>query len=189
VSRAAWFGATLATMLVACADNRAAPAPGGPSKLEASIATALGARLGAPIVAHCLWPLPACFARLPDGNALQLSVRETDSSWTWRVDGLLVSAAPLEAYIHDEADALGITTDVHCGPRLRRIAPRDRIECRLANGGAAWLTVRTDGSTQLELAIDAAAAAARGEVVTPDRERALSSQSHALEPIDEADDN
>ena len=178
-------------MLGACAADRAPTAPAGPTKLEASIATALGARLGAPIVAHCLWPLPICVAHLPDGNTLALRVTDAGSAWTWRVDGLLVSAAPLEAYVHDELDALGVDTTASCGPRLRRVAPGERVECRLGNGGAAWLSVHADGTTALE-ARDRRRHGGRraaAEVVTPDRERDLQRQSRALEPDDEADDN
>ena len=46
----------------------------------------------------------------------------------------------------------------------------------------AFVQFAPDGTASLELALDPATAAARGEVVTPVRDRELTATSHALEP-------
>jgi hypothetical protein len=58
------------------------------------------------------------------------------------------------------------------------------VACTLSGGGAAFVQVAADGSTTLELALDKASAAARTELVTPERDRELTLQSKRLEDLE-----
>ena len=157
------------------------------SPLERSIATSLGARLGVPVVAHC-WGLVGCVTRLPDGERIPIVTWPgARGAWEWRVDGLVVASDMLERYLRDVVAEMGAAQDVRCAPALRRIAPGDRLECGLARGGKAFVTVRGDGTTSVEVELDKAAADARSEVITPARDEQITKASRALEAA--ADDD
>lgn len=161
------------------------------SSMERSIATSIGARLGVPIVAEC-YGLVACVARMPEGDRIPIITWPNKSGeWEWRVDGLVVASDVLERYLRDVVGEMGAAQDVRCAPKIRRIAPGDRVECWLAHGGKAFVTVRVDGSTSVEVELDKAAADARSEVVTPLRDEQMTKTSRALEhaPGDDEDDD
>jgi hypothetical protein len=150
------------------------------SPLERSIATSIGGRLGVPVVARCVG-LVACVTLLPDGDRIPIVTWPTShGEWEWRVDGLLVASDTLELYLRDVVNELGAPQEVKCAPKLRRIAPGDRVECWLAHGGKAFVTVRADGSTSVEVELDKTAADARSEVVTPARDDEMTKTSRAL---------
>ncbi len=156
------------------------------SALERSIATSIGERLGVPVVARCMG-LVACVTLLPDGDRIPIITWPgKNGAWEWRVEGLLVASDVLERYLREVVREMGAPQDVKCSPKLRRIAPNDRVDCWLANGGKAFVTVRADGSTSVEVEPDKVAADARSEVVTPARDEQMTKSSRALE--DEDDD-
>lgn len=178
----------LAVVAAACGD-RAAPderAPaGGPSALERAIATDLGSRLGATVDVRCLAPLGvvlACDVRLPDGSALPVALHDAGSAWEWSIDGRLVAAAPIEAYVREVVADLGAAQSVTCGPALRRLPARERVECQLERGGAAFVSIGSDGALAVEVELEPAAAAARGQPVTRTQEVELDGLSRALAP-------
>jgi hypothetical protein len=129
--------------------------------------------------------IPPCAVRLPDGTDVPIDLTWTARGWDWRVRGLLITTDEIEAYLRDEVSDLGAPQGVRCAPKIRVITAGERIECWLARGGKAFVTVRADGTTAIELAMDATAANARSELVTPARERELDSASRALEHADD----
>lgn len=150
------------------------------SPLERAIATSIGARLGVPVVARC-WGLVGCVTLMPDGDRIPIITSPNrDGEWEWRVDGLLVASDVLERYLRDVIGEMGVSQDVKCSPKVRRIAPGDRVDCWLSGGGKAFVTVREDGSTSIEVELDKAAADARSEVVTPALDDQMTKASHAL---------
>jgi hypothetical protein len=158
------------------------------SPLEISIATSLGARFGVPIVASC-WGLVACVTSMPNGERVPIITWPgRDGEWEWRVDGLVVESDKLETYLRDVVAEMGAAQTVTCAPELRRIAPGDRLECALAHGGKAFVIVRADGSTSVEIELAQAAAAARSEIVTPTRDEQITKTSRALEHSEEDDE-
>ncbi len=173
--------------LLACNAGGASPAGGtaGPSALERAIATDLGARLGKPIIARCLEPLGVpvrCTAYLPDGSALPVALRDAGAAWEWAIEGRLVAAAPIEAYVRGVVSDLGAAQGVGCGPGLRRLAAEEQVECRLERGGAAYVTIAADGALSVEVELDPKAAAARGGPVTRESQTSLDGLSRALAP-------
>lgn len=87
-----------------------------------------------------------------------------------------LALGPLEAYVRDELAALGAAQGVRCAPPTS-----DRVECALERGGKAFIDVRSDGTTAVEIELDPAAAAARSEPVSPEREGELVKMSRALD--------
>lgn len=178
--------------LAACGSK---PTPDTPTPLEAAIDRALTERLGVPAVTVCLGLIPPCKALLPDGTQLPIELAWRAGGWDWWVRGLVITTDQLEAYLRDEVADLGAPQGVRCAPRIRVIAANERIECGLAHGGKAFVDVHGDGTTAIEVVLDAAAANARSEVVTPERERELEAASRALakmaddEDADEAEDD
>lgn len=167
---------------IACGSDRAGH---DASPLETSIAASIGARLGVSVVARC-WGLVGCVVRLPEGDRIPIITWPGASgAWEWRVDGLLVASDVLERYLRDVVGELGVAQEVRCAPKLRRIAPGDRVECWLANGGKAFVTVRADGSTSVEVELDKRAADARSEVVTPALDDHMTKASRALEQAED----
>lgn len=161
-----------------------------PTRLETAIASDLEARLGVGVVTRCGYAIPMCSATLPDGTVLPIEVTIHADSYEWRVHGLLVNTAAIEAYLRDELADLEVPQSARCLPHVRALAAGERISCALGNGGTAFVTVRSDGSTAVELALTPAAAAARSDVLTPVRERALEAASRKLaETPDVANDN
>lgn len=150
-------GAIAAGLLtLACGADRPVAAP---TVYEVAIAQALGARFGVVVGVRCVTAAARCTATLPDATALPIALGADGS---WRVDGLVVRAAALEAVIADELDGVGATARARCpGPAIRVIAEGARISCPLSGGGRAFVDVHADGSIDVELALDAAAGAAR----------------------------
>lgn len=181
-----------ALCLAACGGRGASDAP---TPLEAAIAHALTERFGVPAVTSCWGLVPPCTARLPDGTELPIDLAWKNGGWDWWVHGLVITTDQLEAYLRDEVSDLGAPQGVRCAPRIRVITPNERIECGLARGGKAFVDVHPDGTTGIEVVLDAAAAAARSEPLTPERERELEQASRALakmaddEPDDERDED
>jgi hypothetical protein len=174
-----------AALAVACGDRAAEtpPSAGGPPALEQAITADLSARVGAPVVVRCLAPLGvplACDVRLPDGTALPVTLHDGGSAWEWAIAGRLVAAAPIEAYVRDVVGDLGAPQTVACGPALRQLPPDERVECHLGHGGAAFVTVGSDGTLAVEVELDPAAAAARGQPVTRTQAVELEGLSRAL---------
>src|SRR5213079_1463337 len=97
-------------------------------------------------------------AALVSGGELPLEIHGRD----WRVAGLLIASAPLETYVREALDDLGVATTVDCGPRVRAAHVADRIACALGTGGRAFATIRdATGAFTIEIALDRATAAAR----------------------------
>ena len=160
-----------------------------PTRLEAAIAADLETRLGVAVVTRCGYAIPMCSARLPDGTQLPIEVTLSGDSYEWRVRGLVVNAAAIERYLAEELADLGAPQTVRCLPQVRALAEGERLACALQRGGTAFVTVGADGATAVELALDPAAAAARAEVLTPERERDLERASRALaDSEDDGDD-
>lgn len=176
-----------ALCLAAC--GKASPAD-GPTQLEAAIDRGLRKRFGVSVVTTCTGLVPPCQALLPDGTALPIELRWKNGGWDWRVRGLVITTDELEVYLRDELADLGAPQRVRCAPRIRRIVANERIECWLEQGGKAFIDVHADGTTAVEMVLDAAGANARSEVVTPERERELAATSRALAHMadDEEDD-
>jgi len=176
-----------AVVLAACGDREhAAPPVDQPSALETAIARDLTARFGAAPVVHCasIFGYPrGCSATL-DGERFGIRVRDVGRTWRWQVLGLVVTMAPIEAYVRGVLDDLGATQGVACGARVRHVAPNDRVACDLARGGKAFVTIAADGAITLELALDPTAAKARSEPVP-----GLEHRSRALAHTDESDDD
>ena len=137
-------------------------------------------RLGVAVTTACTGLYPPCVTELPDGVQLPIDLAWKDGGWDWRIRGLVITTDELEAYVRDEVAALGAPQGVRCAPRIQVIVPGDRIRCGLARGGMAFVTVRADGTTAVEIALDPAAANARSELVTPARAEELERTSRAL---------
>lgn len=165
------------TVITACRDEVRPLAT-----LERAIETELRQRFGVVLRTRCTAVVPACVARGEDGSTLPIAVtRIAAGGWDWHVAGLVIASAPLEAYLRQEVADMGAPQAVGCGMRIRRVVADERIACELARGGIAFVTIRADGSTSIEVELDPAAAIARAEPVTADRDAALSRASRALE--------
>jgi hypothetical protein len=181
------LGIVTCVTLLACRDREAATtAPRSP--LETGIARDLTARFRTSVTASCkrLLTTPVrCTATLADGSELPIALEAAArDEWGWRVDGLVVEARAVAAYVEAELASLQLAQTVTCGAPLQVVQPGDRVSCTLSGGGVAFVTLDADGQPSLELALDAAAAAARSELVTPDRDRALEQQSRALQVLE-----
>ena len=180
----AWSTRAVAVALViaGCGDDHA-PAR---TPLERAIETALTARLGIPVCAHCEGT--ACGAMAFDGTLIPISVTTTGRELEWRVDGFLVASDALEAYVKEELSDLGASQGVTCARRIRRVVAGERITCTLERGGRVFVTLRADGSLSLETLLDPAAAKLRDELVTPELEEELARASRALEDSEAGDE-
>lgn len=174
-------------MTVAGCGDRKSAEPARKSPLEVGIARDLTAKLGEPVAATCVMiqNLPAkCEAALADGTKLPIAIESEGKEWAWHVAGRVVESAPIVAYVNATLADLKITQQASCGPRIVFIEPGGRVGCKLSGGGMAFVRVAVDGTTSLELDIEPASAAARGEVVTPERDRELTTISKALESLE-----
>lgn len=172
--------------LAACGDHTSRQ-PVRRSPLETAIARDVTARLGVPVTASCtiVAGLPLhCEAALLDGTKLPIAIRSDGKEWAWRVDGLLVDTVPVAAYLDATLADLHVAQHASCGARFVVVQPGDRIGCKLSAGGMAFVRFLADGTTSLELDLDPASAAARGETVTPARDRELTAISRALETLE-----
>lgn len=144
-------------------------------------------RVRVPLRVVCVWIPPSCRATLPDRSTLALRVGGKDGALTWRLDGGLVLADDIEAYLRDVLEDLGKPQVARCGQRVRSARPDDRIECQLQNGGKAFVLVHADGSTSIEILLDPVAGDARAEVLTIEREQSLLEMSRKLGNTDDDD--
>jgi hypothetical protein len=156
------------------------------SPLETEIARDLTGRLAVPVSVQCHVRPPEmqCEAQLFDGTKLPLEITPKGNGWDWRVAGLVVDTAPIASYIDRELADLRVAQHASCGTRIQIVQAGDRIGCRLTGGGMAFVRIAKDGKTSLEIALDAGAAAARGEPVTPAREAELAKISRSLEALE-----
>lgn len=154
------------------------------SPLETGIARDLTARFAMPVTVSCIavGAIPiTCTATLLDGTALPIVIENAGKdAWGWRVDGIVIESRAIVAHVEAELDALGVREGVTCGPRIQVLRPGERVSCTLSGGGAAFVQVAADGTTVLEVALTAATAAARAELVTPAREDDLLRRSREL---------
>jgi hypothetical protein len=137
--------------------------------LETTIARDLTARFGLPVTTRCaiIGDVPVvCQAVISDGTALPIALERAGVGVHWRVAGRVVETAPIAAYVGGVLADLGIAQRAICGPPVQRLAPGKRLACTLSGGGAAFVQVASDGALSLELALDPAAAAARGTAET-----------------------
>ncbi len=172
--------------LAACGDHTSRQ-PVRRSPLETAIARDVTARLGLPVTASCtiIAGIPVrCEATLIDGTKLPIEIRSEGREWAWRVDGLVVDTVPVAAYLDATLGDLGLAQRASCGARYIVVKPGDRIGCKLSAGGMAFVRFAADGTASLELDLDAASAAARGELITPARDQALTAISRALETLE-----
>jgi hypothetical protein len=184
-----WFWLALVCVVTAsgCRDRQARQnAPRSP--VETAIARDLTARFGTPVTVACtvVAGVPvACTATLADRTAMPIAIENANKAeWGWRVDGKVIDGGAIAAYVEGELAPLNIHEAVTCGPRVQIVRPGERVSCTLSGGGAAFVHVAADGSTTLELALDKESAAARAELVTPYRDRALTEQSKRLEALE-----
>lgn len=153
----------IAALQYACGDSpREAPAitppTVRPSHLEEMITTQLSAKLGRKATVSCT--LTNCKADLGDA-VLPIAIAKGSGEMSWSVDGLLVRAAPIEAYLRDALVDLGAPQTVACGPAIRSVHAGARIECALERGGKAFAVISADGTFSTEIDLDPAAAKAR----------------------------
>jgi hypothetical protein len=173
---------------VGCRDRHARE-QAKPSPLETAIARDLTARFGTSVTVACTIASAGapmtCTASLADKTTMPIVLESASASeWAWRIDGRVIDGRAIAAHVEGELAALKISETVTCGPPVQVVRPGDRVACTLSGGGAAFVQVAADGSTTLELALDKASAAARTELVTPERDRELTLQSKRLEDLE-----
>jgi hypothetical protein len=169
--------------VVACRDRPAEPGA-KKSPLETAIARELTARFSAPVTAECavmVGMTARCEAHLADGTKLPIAVTSERSEWVWRVNGIVVEQSALTEFVQASLAELHLDQKVDCSPAVHVLAPGDRTTCKLSGGGLAFVQIAADGNARLELALDGAAAAARGEPVTPQRDQELLKISRDLD--------
>src|SRR5439155_25911510 len=133
---------------------------------------------GAPVTVSCA--IATCRAELA-GLALPIRVAADGSAWAWNVDGRVVDTAPIAAYVDGMLADLHVKQTASCGAKVVYLPRGERLACALSGGGRAFVDVAPGGALAVELALDRAAAAARGEPSTPERDRELDKMSRALE--------
>jgi hypothetical protein len=172
--------------LVACGDRK--PSPGTrKSPLETAIARDLTTKLAQPVTATCttLVDIPTkCEAVLADGTKLPIVIAGAGKDWEWHVDGFVVETTAIVTYVNATLGDLELAQQASCGARFAFVERGGRIGCKLSGGGIAFVRFAKDGTASLELDIDPAAGSARGELVTPERDRELTAISKALETLE-----
>lgn len=169
--------------LISCSDQKASETRRH-SPLETGIARDLTERLHISVSASCTLiagMASKCEASLQDGTKIPIEVKSDKKDWAWRVAGIAVEQSELESYVKTALGDLHVDQRVDCSPAVHVVTAGDRIACKLSGGGLAFLQIAADGNASLELALDPAAAAARGELVTPEKERQLLEVSKSLE--------
>lgn len=154
-------------------------------RIEAAVERGLGERVHVPLRVRCVWIPPRCRATLPDGSHLPVWLGVRHGEIVWRLDGALVFADDIEAYLREALADLGAPQTAECGARVQAIAARDRVPCQLQHGGKAFVTVNADGTTSIEIVLDPVAAAARAEPVS---DESLLQMSRKLEHADGDDE-
>ena len=172
---------------VSCGSDHTASQPRDSSRIEAAIEKDLSVRVGVPLRVRCVWIPPGCRATLPDGSKLPLRIGGANGALTWRLDGALVLADDIEAYLRDVLVDLDKPQVVRCGERIRSVAAGDRVQCQLQYGGKAFVDVHADGSTTVEIQLEPVAGDARAEVLTIEREQSLLEMSRKLEHANDDD--
>jgi hypothetical protein len=173
---------------VATACSRGAPRE---TRIEAELRRSVGAALALPVTrVACAGSTQRCIATV-EGVEVPLAIRDTGNELAWEIAGLVVSARVLETAMRAMLDELAVTAVIDCGPRVRVVAPGERVGCRIeaairagsavADTGRAWATFDAEGTAELEVALGAAAVSARTEdVATAD----LDALSRALDRDD-----
>jgi hypothetical protein len=170
----------------ACGDRKRSEAA-RKSPLETAIARDLTAKLAQPVTATCgaMAGIPTkCEAVLADGTKLPIALASAGKDYEWRVDGLLIETAPVVQYVNATLADLEVAQQAQCGSRFAFVEPGGRLGCKLSGGGMAFVRFAKDGTAALELDIDPASGSARGELVTPERDRELTAISKALENLE-----
>jgi hypothetical protein len=173
--------------LAACGDPQPREIASPVAPLEAAIAHDLSARFTTSATSRCvaIATVPIrCEAVLKDGTRLPIAIANERGAWAWRLDGIAVESRVLVAHIAQLLADLRVPQAVDCGGAVHVVAAGARITCKLGGGGAAFVRVAADGTTALEIALDAASAAARGEQGSVERERELDRMSKALEALE-----
>jgi hypothetical protein len=177
-----------ALTVIGCSDRQSRERTGRASPVETAIARDLTARFGTSVSVSCktLAGAPTgCTAKLADGTPLSITIENAGKDeWGWRIDGRVVESKAIVAYVQDQLATFGIKQTATCGAPIAIVKAGERIACTLSGGGAAFVQVAADGNTTLELELDAASAAARSELVTPERDRQLSDISKGLETLE-----
>ena len=176
----------LALTLVACGDHKRSEGA-RTSPLETAIARDLTAKLAQPVKATCtsINGVPAkCEAVLADGTKLPIGIASEGKDWVWNVAGLVIETAPIAAHVNATLADLKVAQQANCGGRFAFVEPGGRLGCKLSGGGMAFVRFARDGAATLELDIDPASGSARGELVTPERDRELTAISKALENLE-----
>jgi hypothetical protein len=168
-----------ALTLCACRDHERSTARRSP--VETAIARDLTAKLQVPVSATC--KTTTCEAVLFDGTKLPITLDSKGNEWEWHVVGKVVDTTPIASHVRALLDDLKISRRVSCGARIQLVQPGSRISCMIEGGGMAFVLVDERGEASIELALDAASAAARMEPVTPQRDQALTKMSLDLERL------
>lgn len=172
--------------LVACGDRK--PSEGArKSPLETAIARDLTAKLSQPVTVTCesINGVPSkCEATLADATKLPIGIASEGKEWAWHVAGLVVETQPIVTHVEATLGDLKLAQKANCGGRFAYVEPGGRLACKLSGGGIAFVKFAKDGTASLELDLDAKSAAARGELVTPERDRELTAISKALETLE-----
>jgi len=171
--------------LLACSDRQPSITR-GPTPLETAIASDLSARFSTQVNVSCdvivLYTI-GCTAKLADGTELPIAIEHGKTEYGWRVDGIVIDSKAIVSYVQDGLAAVHVTQAVDCGPPVQVIKRGALIVCKLAGGGAAFVALAADGQASLELELDPAAAAARSELQSSDKDRELTTQSSELESL------
>jgi hypothetical protein len=175
----------VATLLLlvtaACGSEQTSSQSRGSSRIEAAIEKEFGERVHVPVRVRCVWIPPSCRVTLPDSSQLPLRLGIERGALSWRLDGALVLADDIEAYLRDALVDLGAPQVARCGARIRSLAAGDRVQCQLQNGGKAFVVVNADGTTAIEIDLDPIAGDARAEAVSTERDQSLLDMSRKLE--------
>jgi hypothetical protein len=180
-----------ALTVIACRDPQVSRKAAAPSAIETAIARDLTARFGTPVTTECMLAAARpvkCTSKLADGTEVPIAIdNASKTEWGWRVDGVVIETPTIAAFVTAGLAAVHAEQAVDCGPPIQVIKVGDRVVCKLGGGGTAFVEVARDGETALELALDPATAAARMELLSPDRDRELTDQSKALSGTGESD--
>jgi hypothetical protein len=186
VSRTAWI--VSAMTVLGCSERQARENTRRASPVETAIARDLTARFGTSVTVTCrtLAGAPTgCSAKLADGTSMSIVMENASKDeWGWRIDGRVIESKTIAAYVQEQLATIGGKQTAACGPPIAVVKAGDRIACALSGGGVAFVQIAPDGTTTLELDLDATSAAARAEPVTPERERELTTRSKALETLE-----
>lgn len=172
--------------VLSCRARETTRAPLRQAPLETGIARDLTEKLGVPVTTRCVIIAGIAMCRAVVGSSvLSIAVKSEKGEWVWHVDGRVVQTAPIAQRIAGELADLGVAQTADCGGAVARVPEGERLTCKLSGGGAAFASIRNDGTVELELAIDPAAAAVRSE-----EPRDLTKTSRDLErlPGEEDDD-